>query len=126
MKKITLFLFFAFLFVAVCAGGARAEQTLFFSALQDVPLMPGLAEMSDQTVIFDKPGGRIIESVADMGGVPRAGILSYYADSLPQFGWKPAGRGRFVRDSEILELKFQKLGEHEFLRISVMPEHAVR
>ncbi len=123
MRKITLLSFFVFLLIA---GASRAEQTLFFNALQDVPLMPGLAELNDQTVIFDKPGGRIIESVADMGGVPRAEILSYYADSLPQFGWKPAGKGRFIRDLEILELKFQKLGEHEFFRISVMPEHAAR
>src|SRR5690554_5350063 len=30
----------------------------FFTALQDVPLMPGLHEVPEMTVVFDKPEGR--------------------------------------------------------------------
>lgn len=122
MKKTALLMLAFTLFLSACATCARAEQTVFFGALQDVPLMPGLAEMSEQTVIFDKPVGRIVESVADLRGLSRAAVLGYYAESLPQLGWRQAGKGRFTRDSEILELKFQQIGGHDFLRISVMPE----
>lgn len=124
MKKFTLIALLLSLLVSGCASCAQAEQTVFFSALQDVPLMPGLAELSEQTVIFDKPGGRIIESVADMGRLSRDEVLSYYAGSLPQFGWIPEGRGRFVRDSEALEIGFQRINGHEFLRIGIMPLQA--
>ena len=36
----------------------------FFSTVIDLPIMPGLAEVNNETFFFDKPSGRIVEAVA--------------------------------------------------------------
>src|SRR5688572_29954042 len=122
MKKIiTYMLFFALLTgfeIGLSVRALAAEPVVFFSALQDVPLMPGLHEISEQTVIFDKPDGRIVESFAEIEDISQDAVLRYYNASLPPFGWAKRGDGRFIRDKEILELRFQQLGDDVFLRIS--------
>ncbi len=77
----------------------------FLSVIDDVPLMPGLAERRDAAVVFDKPEGRIVETEAT-GRLVRAEVLKFYAASLPQLGWQARGEGRFLRDREELALSF--------------------
>ncbi|MCC6598690.1 MAG: hypothetical protein IT559_07870 [Alphaproteobacteria bacterium] len=130
MKKIIAYMLVLAVLIGFYAGGAvrgyAAEPVVFFSALQDVPLMPGLREINEQTVIFDKPDGRIVESFAEIEDGSQEAVLRYYSASLPPFGWTKRHDGRFLRDKEILELRFQQLGDDVFLRISVMPIHAGR
>lgn len=71
----------------------------------DVPLMPGLSEVRDVGVIFDKPGGRIVEAYA-VGPVASAGVEQFYGETLPQLGWQRIGRFRFEREGERLEIGF--------------------
>lgn len=85
------------------ALGARAEE--FLSTAADVPLMPGLSEVRDVGVIFDKPGGRIVEAYA-VGPVASAGVEQFYGETLPQLGWQRTGRLRFEREEERLEIGF--------------------
>lgn len=86
------------------AQGQRAPAA-FLSVIDDVPLMPGLAERPDAAVVFDKPEGRIVETEAT-GRLARAEVLKFYAASLPQLGWHARGEGRFLRDREELALSF--------------------
>lgn len=83
--------------------------------------MPGLIERSDATLVFDKPGGRVIESVAEMQSLSDDQVRQYYASSLPQFGWEMAGQDIFIRQNEALELAFENDSGHEILRIMVSP-----
>lgn len=86
-------------------AGQSQAGTAFLSVIDDVPLMPGLAERPDAAVVFDKPEGRIVETEA-MGRLVRAEVLKFYAASLPQLGWRARGEGRFLRDREELALSF--------------------
>ncbi len=43
---------------AALAGEAAA----FRAGVADLPLMPGLAEVPDSGMVFDKPAGRIVEA----------------------------------------------------------------
>lgn len=115
---IAAFLIFGMSGVASARAGGGAQ---FFESIQDLPLMPGLVERADATVVFDKPEGRIIESVAEMRGVSDAQVRVYYAGSLPQFGWQPAGPDVFVRDGERLELAFEPGTGSTLLRVMVSP-----
>ncbi len=104
------------------AGQAEVpRETQFFSVLQDMPLMPGLVELADQTVVFDKPEGRIIESVAQIHSISEGEIRSYYESVLPQFGWSRIDGNAFVRGDERLQLSFEDYEDQSFLRIMVMP-----
>ena len=103
-------------------AGAGGEATSFFTSIQDMPLMPGLVELPDQTVIFDKPEGRIIESVASLESVSPEAIKAYYESTLPQLGWQRIADGSFVRKDERLQLNFESYGGENYLRLMVAPK----
>lgn len=83
--------------------------------------MPGLVEMSDQVVAYDKPGGRIVETLADTGTLGQEDISAYYKSALPQFGWQGAGPNRFVRENEVLTLNFESLESRLVIRLVIEP-----
>lgn len=82
---------------------ARAEEG-FSTAIRDLPLMPGLAEVPGAGVVFDKPTGRIVETYAEGRATP-AEISAFYARTLPQLGWAPAGTNLYRREGEQLALQ---------------------
>ncbi len=104
------------------AAPAFAEAPRFFSVIQDVPLMPGLVELGEQAVVFDKPGGRFAESLADLGGQSAEEVAAYYAVSLPQFGWDRAGANRYEREGEVLAFEFEQSAGRGLVRVSLSPE----
>jgi hypothetical protein len=77
----------------------------FVAGTEDVPLMPGLTPVAGSALAFDKPQGRIVEAQAS-GNVTRAAAHQFYAASLPQLGWKPAGANAWRREGETLRLDF--------------------
>ncbi len=93
----------------------------FFTSLQDVPLMPGLTELTEYTVVFDKPEGRIIESVASIESLTPEAIRTYYEASLPQLGWNRIGDDYFARQGEYLRMNFEEVEGQDFLKIIIMP-----
>jgi len=126
MQKL-LILGLVFLASIVVASPAFAQDAApdpeprFFEALQDVPLMPGLEELPDLTLSYDKPEGRIIESLAATGALTRRDIESFYKVTLPQLGWRLVGENSFARQGEYLKLGFEAADGENFLKITVMP-----
>lgn len=89
---------------------AAAEESVFLSVVEDVPLMPGLVEDEAGAVVFDAAQGRIAETVAAgvSGNSPgRAAVLAFYAETLPALGWRADGEARWVREGEMLSLEFE-------------------
>ncbi|UEM21217.1 hypothetical protein JL100_029865 [Skermanella mucosa] len=84
-------------------AGANAADA-FVDGIDDLPLMPGLVTVADQALVFDKPGGRIVQAVAT-GTLDASAIRSFYAETAPQLGWAAAGEGRFLRDGELLRIE---------------------
>jgi hypothetical protein len=82
---------------------ALAES--FVAGTEDVPLMPGLQPVANSALTFDKPQGRIVEAQAS-GKLSRAAVQHFYATTLPQLGWKPAGADAWRREGETLRLDF--------------------
>lgn len=84
---------------------SAAEAAAFVAGMGDVPVMPGLSPSAEEPLVFDKPTGRIVETVLH-GRVERKAVLDFYARTLPQLGWKRAADGRFQREAEELRLEF--------------------
>ncbi len=99
----------------------RAEQPAYLTELPDLPLMPGLTEIEEAGIAFDKPDGRIVEVYAG-GAVARRAVQSFYRETLPQLGWRRAGDDSFAREGERLKLEFLDLGENLTLRFVLTPE----
>jgi len=83
---------------------ARAADG-FVPGVDDLPLMPGLSVVSGQDVVFDAPGGRVVEAWAE-GMVTREAVLSFYGSTLPQLGWTATAPDLFRREGETLRLEF--------------------
>ena len=58
--------------VGLLAAQSAAAETAFIAGLNDVPLMPGLTPLGE-TLVFDKPGGRIAEATFNGRARPDAG-----------------------------------------------------
>lgn len=97
------------------------HETEFFMLVEDMPLMTGLVELQDETLSFDKPEGRIIESYASMENITRQQVVEYYKVILPQFGWGRVKDNVFFRAHEYLELSFVERAGKAFLRVTVRP-----
>ncbi len=101
------------------------EKTRFFGALYDVPIMPGLEEAPDQAVLFDKPDGRIAEAVATTRTLSAARIEDFYAESLPQLGWKKTASGYYQREGESLRYTIEKKPPLTIVRFALEPSKSL-
>ena len=95
----------AVLLIGGMAENAHAQEPAgFVSTIDDLPLMPGLVE-EEGGMVFDSAQGRIVQSYAT-GWVSEGAVGAFYAETLPQLGWRPDGPGVFRRDREILKVEF--------------------
>lgn len=111
----------AILAVPLGVTGARADDPVtFVAAIDDLPLMPGLVEDPDAGMVFDAPAGRIVEAYAT-GSVGREAIVRFYAETLPQLGWRADGATTFRREGETLDLEFADSGKTITIRFALSP-----
>ncbi len=100
--------------VAATAAVGAAAQERFVGGTEDLPLMAGLSEVAGRGMVFDTPGGRIVEAYA-RGPVTRDQVLEFYAVTLPQLGWRAVGAAAFRREDEVLKLEFPAPGPNGLL-----------
>src|SRR5262249_36925124 len=110
----------ALLACLIFTGTAQAQG--FVPGFEDVPLMFEL-DADDEPMIFDTPSGRIVEASARGSSSPLR-VISFYRETLPQFGWRttPGAEGIYVRDGELLRLSvFEAPGNEVEVRFSLTP-----
>ena len=112
-----------FLFLMTIFPRAEAGQQSYLHYMPDVPLPPGMAELPDQSVVFDKAEGRVIESIAISGeSISAREVRDYYGRTLPALGWSAAGPDRFLRNDEQLIVKWEKVQDGVLVRFSLSPK----
>ncbi len=102
--------FWIIVLAILCLGTppAMAGSGRYFEALYDVPVMPGLEELPDQALLFDKPDGRIASVVAASKSLTEPQIRQFYEDTLSQMGWKKHTQNQYVRGADRLSLEVVK------------------
>lgn len=101
--------------------GPLAAQDGFIAGVEDLPLMPGLSEIADAGLVFDKPSGRIVEAFAE-GAVSRQAVEAFYDSTLPQLGWSPQSNRTFQREGERLHIKVREGAEGVTVEYRLSPE----
>ena len=96
-------------------------QAVFFSNVEDLPLMSGLREVVDEGMVFDKPEGRIVEAIA-IGAVSREAIATFYNTTLPELGWQQNGSDTFSRSGEVLRYRLGVVDGETSIRFSIAPD----
>jgi len=107
--------------MAVMVWMATATAQEFLEGLEDVPLMPGLSTVEDAGMVFDTPGGRIVESYAT-GALDRGQVIGFYAETLPALGWSAVSEVRYVREGEVLVLDLFGPDRDLLVRFTLAPE----
>lgn len=102
MKRIAFLFLIAFLnFSPVMAAG-------FVEGMEDVPLMDGLSQITNDDISFGNEETRLVEAYVTSRKIKFSKVSEFYMDSLPQLGWNYQGnRGNsllFYRDGENLEV----------------------
>ncbi|WP_421779780.1 hypothetical protein [Kiloniella litopenaei] len=99
-----------------------ASEGGFFAGSGGVPIVPGMEEMEELGVVFDKPEGRIVEAFAS-GHLSQEDVREFYGRALPQLGWEVIGEGLFVREGEVLKIEILEGVENSrsILRIILAP-----
>lgn len=110
----------AVLAVLIAASGKAADAApAFLAEFEDLPLPQGLSEVPGG-IVFDTPQGRIVD-ISATGRIGVQAVLSFYAQTLPQLGWTPAGANEFQRDNETLRIDVDADGNATTVRFSVKP-----
>ncbi len=100
-----------------------AAQTVYSTIIEDLPLMPGMVERTNDAIVFDKPGGRIVETSAAISA-SAADIKKFYDETLPPLGWKVTGNWTtFTREGETLKLSLEKQDDAILVHFSLNPHH---
>lgn len=97
---------------------ARADA--FVDGFEDLPLMPGLANVPAASVSFDAAAGRIVVAFAE-GRIEVPALHAFYAQTLPQLGWTPDGTGRWTREGEVLTVDTVVEGDGLVVRFELAP-----
>lgn len=92
----------------------------FITDIEDLPIMPGLSEVPDAGLVFDKPSGRIVQAYAE-GQVHKAEVLDFYQQTLPQLGWRAEGEDRFARENEALTLLVREMTDGVVVEFRLAP-----
>jgi hypothetical protein len=108
-------------FALALLGAPAAADTAFLAGVEDLPLMPGLAEIEGAATVFDAPQGRIVETFA-AGAVSADEIRAFYGQTLPQLGWIAAGPTEFRREGERLTLEITAAASTTTVRFTLAPQ----
>ena len=95
------------------AEDMQARQVQYFTMMQDIPVMPGLTPVEEESYVFDKPEGRILSQSALTTSRDEKEVFAYYAKALPPLGWTRKTTRIFVRDKERLKITAQKSEENK-------------
>ena len=85
----------------------HAADTFVFG-FEDLPLMNGLNQIQQESVLFDTPQGRIVPASAT-GAVTREAVVSFYRETLPQLGWIALDDQTYRREGEVLRLEITNI-----------------
>ena len=107
------------------ASAPAAGVPAYLKALEDIPLMAGLAERPYSGITFETQSGRIVEAVAwspPATGLTPNRVDGFYRATLAALGWKVLGGGRFAREEEILRISTSLGANGLEVRFSLRPK----
>jgi len=89
----------------------------YIDGFDAVPVMSGLQQSEYGSLIFDKPGGRILEATL-VGPVDHRAALRFYDTTLRSLGWTPIGplstdNVQYGREDEALQIEHVDAGSGE-------------
>ena len=99
----------------------NAQNQAYFSALPDIPMPLGVQEIESESIVFDKPEGRFIQSVGFLSGITKESCAKIYKNVIENLGWSQSESIAFVGYSEVLQLKINEIQGEVLLTSELAP-----
>ena len=80
-----------------------------------------MSEVADQSFVFDKAEGRVVETVGFLSASDTDRTIKFYETALPQLGWKPLKTAIFERNNEQLVVRAEKVAQGQLVRFQLSP-----
>lgn len=112
---------FLALLILLTAASAQAAEVKYSTTIDDLPLMPSMRELADESMTFDTAQGRIVETAAETPSNKYA-VDTFYSKALPALGWSRKDHMVFVRAGEILTLKLEPKSGGLIVHFSISPK----
>lgn len=106
-------------FIVVLSFGVKAEG--FSSMIEDLPLMDALYEDRDNSLLFDKPSGRIIELFTYSETLTVEQVLRFYAQALPALGWNKKNSDLYMREGEQIKIDTEQQDKILYVTFTLTP-----
>lgn len=103
------------------AGEQSGTMQSFFQYMNDIPLMDGLYESTEETMVFEKAEGRIVKTTALSKTLKKDSIVKFYAIALPQLGWHATGENTYLRQDEQITIRFAEDSEYTLVYFTLEP-----
>jgi hypothetical protein len=84
-----------------------------------------MTEVEDQSFSFDKPEGRVIESVGFLSASTPQTIYEYYHGALIPLGWKPLKNNVFSRNHEQMLIEVERVQKGFLIKFRLSPQQAL-
>ena len=97
------------------------SEIKFVIGIEDLPIFDSLEVDEDNLIIFDKADSRLV-TVNLYGDVNLGEVKQYYENILPNLGWKMINKKKYIRDSEILDLEYEKKNKRVYLTLKIKPK----
>lgn len=115
-----IFRIFGSLVLLTGLGGPAASGE-FLSGFDDVPVMRGLTPVENKDLVFETPGGRIVEGTV-AGSVTESAVRRFYRSTLPQLGWERLSDQEFSREGEKLRIGYSGQDGNLVVRFTLTPK----
>lgn len=89
-----------------CVNLSFAQE--FIEGFEDIPIMDGLEQLPNDNISFGNEESRLVEAYLNGKKTPFSAVVSFYAETLPQLGWKTENKNSkhisFEREQERLDI----------------------
>ena len=103
-KILSFYMVLALTVCGVCPSFAQE----FIEGFEAIPVMDGLEQLPNDNISFGNEESRLVEAYLNGRKTPFSAVVSFYAETLPQLGWKIEKQNdkniSFEREQELLDI----------------------
>ena len=103
------------------SGNSVISKQHYVPGTEDLPVYDGFNLIESGNVAYDSESGRIIDATYSGGVVREQDVLDFYAQTMPQLGWKKNKLHAYIRDGEKLKISITQKNGVMYLTFTIRP-----
>lgn len=88
---------------------------------EDVPLYTGFLPVNKNNLAYDSEGGRLVDATYFSKNANAAEVKKFYAETLPELGWKSKKPYEYTRDGESMKVVVTEKNGTAFIKFVIKP-----